>query len=428
VVFIAAPGRRAVRRAMLPLGLLFFATGIAVALVTPFLSLFLSTTVHAGPVQLIVFLLAAPLAGVLVSTLIGPLSDRRPVRRALMISAAAAGTIGSGLTAFVRDYWVLLAVTVTVTAAAGSLFPQSFAYARQILSAAGSGRAAMGISSLRTVFSFAWVTGPPLAAALLSWGGFGYLYGTAAVMYALAALVALTALREVSVPVPEEPVSAQPAHEPPLVSRWALLPSAAAFTMLLCPLTLSVQALPLFIEHDLGGRAIDAGPILGLCAALEIPLMLGFGALAGRVRVRALLLAGAGCGVAYYALAAAAPAIWVLAVGQVVNAAFISAVSGLGISYMQDMLPQSPGRATTLFTNSFPIGAMLAGPLFGVAERYGLRLAYGMSAALCVGGLLVLLAVRPPNHTVDDPPADPRAGELATPGGERSPRPGHQPR
>ncbi|GAA5189608.1 sugar efflux transporter [Rugosimonospora acidiphila] len=440
---VAGSGARAVRRAMFPLGLLFFATGIAVALVSPFLSLFLSTAVRAGPVRVIVFLFVAPLSGVLAATLIGRLSDRRPVRRALLIGAAVAGVLGAGFTAFVRDYWVLLGLAVTMTAAAGSLFPQSFAYARQVLSAAGSGRAAMGISSLRTVFSFAWVTGPPLAAALLSWGGFDYLYGTAAVMYALAALVALTALREVAAPVPAAPVpavpgpavpgpeqpsaAAQPATGPPPASRWTLLPSAAAFTMLQCPLTLAVQALPLFIERDLGGRATDAGPILGLCAALEIPLMLGFGVLAARIGVRALLLAGAGCGVAYYTLATAAPAIWVLAVGQVVDAAFIAAVSGLGISYMQDMLPDSPGRATTLFTNSFPVGAMLAGPLFGLAERFGLRLAYGMSAALCACGLLALLAVRPPGRPSGDPAAGPSPAAGSAPVGERAGRYGERP-
>jgi SET family sugar efflux transporter-like MFS transporter len=75
----------------------------------------------------------------------------------------------------VRDYWVLLGLAVTAFALAGSLFPQTFAYARQVLQQHDPGRAAMGISSLRTVFSIAWVAGPPLAAALLSAGGFRYM-------------------------------------------------------------------------------------------------------------------------------------------------------------------------------------------------------------------------------------------------------------
>ncbi|MGC4892395.1 hypothetical protein [Micromonospora sp. DT31] len=79
---------------------------------------------------------------------------------------------------------------------------------------------------------------------------------------------------------------------------------------------------------------------------------------------------------------------------------FIAAASGVGTSYAQDLLPGQPGRATTLFANTFPIGAMLAGPLLGVATGVGHRWAYGISAALCAGGLLVLLLLRPSRRSV----------------------------
>jgi SET family sugar efflux transporter-like MFS transporter len=390
------PRERRIGRALLPLGLVFLAVGISTAVVFPFLSLFLSTAVHVGPIKVTVFLVAAPLAGVLASTLIGRVSDRRAIRRKLLIGAAAAGLIGTGLTAFIRNYWILLALAVTATALAGSLFPQTFAYARQVLTRDDPGRAAMGISTLRTVFSLAWVAGPPLAAFLLRRGSFAYLYGTAAVMYAVAALVGIFWLDEVEAPTPAATTDDEPISDAPEASRWTLLATAAAFTLLQCPLTLGVQALPLFIDTNLGGDVADAGLILGLCAFLEIPLMLGLGWLTTRIRLRTLVLAGAGCGVAYYALATAASAVRVLVAGQLVNAFFIAAVTGLGITYMQDMLPGHPGRATTLFTNAFPVGAVLAGPLFGVAQHFGFRLAYGIGTALCAAGLLLLLIIRPP--------------------------------
>jgi len=131
-----------------------------------------------------------------------------------------------------------------------------------------------------------------------------------------------------------------------------LLLTAVAFTMLQCPLTLAVQELPLFISTDLGGDTSAAGLILGLCATLEIPLMIGLGALAYRIRPRLLILAGSGCGIAYYTLTATATGVWVLAGTQVLNALFIAAVSGLGISYVQDM-PQRPGQATTCSPTPF---------------------------------------------------------------------------
>ena len=413
----ALPREPHIGRALLPLGLVFLAVGTSTAIVFPFMSLFLNTAVDVGPVKVTVFLVAGPLAGVVMASLVARLSDRRAIRRRILIGAALAGVAGCALTAVVRDYWVLLALAVTATALAGSLFPQSFAYARQVLIRDVPGRAAMGISTLRTVFSLAWVAGPPLAALLLQTGGFLYVYGMAAVLYAIAALVAIFWLDEVDAPAAAPPIDGPAtASDAPETSRRTLWLTVVAFTLLQCPLTLGVQALPLFITDDLGGPVSAAGLILGLCAFLEIPLMLALGLLTTRIRLRTLLLVGSACGVAYELLATAATTVGVLAAGQVLNAFFIAAVSGLGITYMQDMLPRHPGRATTLFTNSFPIGAVLAGPLFGLSQQFGFRLAYAISAGLCAAGLLVLLAVKP-----RQPRLEPRSLSSKTPPGSLLP-------
>ena len=128
--------------------------------------------------------------------------------------------------------------------------------------------------------------------------------------------------------------------------------------------------------------------------ALEIPLMLALGRLTTRLPLRSLILGGSAVGVAYFAVATAAGSVGVLLAAQLLNAVFIAAVSGLGITYVQEMLPRQPGRATTLFANTFPIGAMLAGPLFGTAQHAGFRLAYVMGTALCALGLLLLVPTR----------------------------------
>jgi SET family sugar efflux transporter-like MFS transporter len=384
--------QRRIGLALLPLGLVFLSAGISLAVVGPFLSLFLSTEIHAGPVRTTVFLVVAPLAGVLVSSALSRLSDRRPLRRRLLITAALSGVVGTGLTAFVRNYWVLLALAITATALAASMFPQTLAYARQVLQRDSPGRAAFYTNLLRTTFSIAWVAGPPLAAVLLQLGGFRYVYGMAALTYLLAALVAIFWLAEVEVPEATAPAPADEAS----ADRRRIIPIVVAMTLLMAPLTLAVQALPLFISTDLHGDAADAGLILGLCAALEIPLMIGLGALSTRVPLRGLMLAGTTAGVLYYALAAAAPNVGWLFAGQVLNALFIAATNGLGITFVQDMLPGQPGRASTLYSNTFPIGAVLSGPLFGLSQHFGYRLAYVITTGMCLAGLLLLIVHRGP--------------------------------
>ena len=380
---------------LLPLGFVFLAVGVSVALFNPYLALFLSTEVDAGPLRTTVFLVVAPLAGVISSYVIGRYSDRRAIRRALLIGAAASGTMASLLTAYVRNYWVLLALAITAWALANALFPQTFAYAREVLTRTAPDRAAMGISGLRTVFSISWVGGPPLGAVLLEVGGFRYVYLASAAMYLIAGLIAVFLLDPLGpVPVPENTPD-QLLKSPVAAPGIVLIMAAAAFTLLQTPLTLGAQALPLFTSIDLGGEVSDAGLLLGLCAAIEIPLMLLFGWLSTRISLHWLILFGAVCGVAYYGIATLATGIGVMLAAQLVNALFIAAVTGLGISYVQEMLPAEPGRATTLFTNTFPIGAMIAGPLFGVAQNFGFRWAYGISTALCVLGLVVLIVLRP---------------------------------
>ncbi|MGK5680019.1 sugar efflux transporter [Actinoplanes sp. URMC 104] len=400
---VAPPARGSMSRRLLPLALIFIAVGIGTSFVGPFLALFLSDGVHASPLRTTVFLLVAPLSGVLVSSLAGRLSDRRPVRRKLLLTAAFGGMAGAALTAFVRDYWALLAITVTLTALAGTLFPQSFAYARQVLQQGDPKRAAMGISTLRMLFSVAWVAGPPLAAFVLADGGFTYTYSLVAVMYAIAALIVWRFLPEVTAPEGHAERVERQAPEAPRSTVFLLV---AGLTVVQTAMTLGVQAMPLYVSTELGGDVSQAGLILGLCAALEIPLLLGFGALGSRLPLRRLILAGVGFGIAYQLIATTAGSVWVLAAAQLLNAAFIAAVGGLSITYMQNLMPAHPGRATTMVTNTFPIGQILAAPAFGLAQHFDYRLAYGVNLGLCVLGLLLILVARRGRRIVPDVPRE----------------------
>jgi SET family sugar efflux transporter-like MFS transporter len=225
-------------------------------------------------------------------------------------------------------------------------------------------------------------------------------YATSAALYGLTAVIAIRWLNEApptAVPAPDDPPAethsrggAVPADAP----RSVIWLTAAGFTVMQCASNLGVQAMPMFVGNDLHGDVRDVGLILGLCAALEIPLMLGFGALSTRVPLRRLILLGGAFGVAYYGLATVSTSVWQLAAGQLLNACLIAVNAGLGVSYVQDMLPAQPGRAATVFANSFPVGAVLAGPVLGAAQQLGYRTAYATAAGLCLTGLLLLAVGR----------------------------------
>lgn len=374
---------------MFPLGLTFLTVGLSLALVYPFQTLFLTDAVHATPWQVTVFLMAAPISSVLVAAVVGNHSDRRPIRRRIIIGASVAGSTAMLLTAFVREYWVLLALVVSATALAGAVVPQMFAYARVGL--AGSDRTAMAMSGLRTMFSVAWVVGPFLASVLYTVGGFTLVYGGAAATFAVTGLIAVRWLPEQDQPSVHDGESSGAGRD---ASRRVVLMTLAAFVLLQCVGSLSVQALPLLLTTELDGGVGAAGVILGICAGLEIPLILGFGYLSTRVPLRRLLLLTPVFAVAYTLTVAGASATWQLGAAQLLNAAAIALLQGLGVTYVQDMMPRHPGRASTWFTNTFPVGAMLAGPVLGVAQQVGYRSAYLVGAVLAVVAFVLLLLAR----------------------------------
>ncbi len=379
---VAGPLARA--RSLLPLGTTTATVGVASALGVPFLSLFLTAEVHAGPFALGAFLLAGPIASVLVTSLLGRLSDARAIRTKLMMGAAAAGAVGYGLYVVVREYWVLLAVAVTLVAASTSLMSQVFAYAGLELERSKTARAPLVISMLRMLVSMSWVAGPPLAALLVAVSGFTGLFGVVAGCYVLVTLV-VSRLPEPRV----EQHKPATGHTPP---RRRVVLAVAAFVLIQGAGSLGIMNLPLFIAGDMGGSAADAGLVLGLCAALEIPLMVAFGAMAVRFSQHTLVLVGMTVAIAYHGVMAMTTTIGQVAAAQVLNAVVIAAVMGVGISYFQSLDPGRPGAVTALFGNTTVAGTMIAGPLVGIAAKIGYRDAYLMTITMSALGLLALAA------------------------------------
>ncbi|MEJ2854418.1 MULTISPECIES: sugar efflux transporter [unclassified Saccharothrix] len=364
-------------------------TGTGYALAFPFLSLFLVKELGASPFATGAFLLSGAASSLIVSTLIGRLSDARAIRRTIMITASVAGGVGYGLFAILRNYWLLLVVSIALLSVASALMPQLFAYARLVLERAGSTRGPLAISTLRTMMSVSWVGGPPLAALLIDISGFPGLFGSAAVICLLSAGVTAFFL-----PEPTAPEASTSTPTDTTGPRREIIFAAIAFTLLQGATSVGVTAMPLYITDVLHGTTSDAGLVLGICAALEIPLMLGFGALGMRIDLRKLVLSGGAVALAYYTVMLTTTATWQVMAAQLLHATVISAVMGVGISYFQDIAPDRPGYATTLYTNTMKLSGMLAGPLLAVSAFFGYRSAYAIGLTMSALGLVFLLAAR----------------------------------
>jgi MFS family permease len=159
-----------------------FLTGIAGALQTPTLSLFLTNEVHVRPAMVGFFFTGSAVIGILVSQFLAGRSDRQGDRKQLIVFCCLLGILACLLFAWNRNYFILLFVGVFLSSFGSTANPQMFALARE--HADKTGREAVMFSSiLRAQVSLAWVIGPPLAYALAMGFGFTVMYLCAAIAF-----------------------------------------------------------------------------------------------------------------------------------------------------------------------------------------------------------------------------------------------------
>jgi SET family sugar efflux transporter-like MFS transporter len=385
-------------RSLVPLGLVTTLVGLTGSFIVPFLPLFLSQIIHASPAQSALFLFLTPVAGVGVSTVVGRISDRPGARLWVLLVAASAGVVGYGSYAILHVYWGLLAVSLTLVAVASAIMPQVYAFGREVVQRTDPSRVTMGTNTLRMTMSLAWAAGAPLGAFVIGLINFSGLFIATALMHAvILAVVYLlrsnglepesTGRTATSTVVHAHPVAAIQGMPP---SRLQLVGTMVAFTLLQTVTTLTVTTMPLFVSVTLHGPLTRAGMVLGLCAAIEIPLMLIFAAMAARFSLQRLVLAGSVFGTAYCVATSLATSVWQVAAAQLLHACFVCTIGGLGISYFQELMPTALGRATTLFSNAGRVSGMLSGLAFGLVQVHGYRLAYVMALGLSIAGTGVL--------------------------------------
>ncbi|MCY0386253.1 sugar efflux transporter [Robbsia sp. Bb-Pol-6] len=389
----------------LPLAGATLMLGIAMSFTAPYLSLF--SIEHAGmtPLRLGFFMTLIAASGVVASTWAGKWSDRHGHHRELLLAALGAAAAGFLCLCFVTDYLALLAIGVLFLGAGGSALSLVFSFGRAALVVRNEAERAFATATLRTVLSVAWVFGPSVGALILAATNFYGLFlfaalgflGCAVVVWrmprtrrAAPATASPAAGRSAASPssAPEEAWSASDAglaaSDAP--SRLRLWRTVLALTLLGLAANATMIVLPLYIVRGLGGTRIDVSIMLGLGALLEIPMMLALGARGATLNKVRWLAACAAVHVVYFIAVAAVSRISWLIPMQALSAFVVAVTSCLGMTYVQDLLPRSPGAATALFFNAARVGSILSGVLSGVlvgALGYrGTFLVYGVLPAV----------------------------------------------
>ena len=367
-----------------------FLTGIAGALQTPTLSIFLTDEVHARPAMVGFFFTGSAVIGILVSQFLAGRSDKRGDRKSLIVFCCLLGVLACTLFAWNRNYFVLLFVGVFLSSFGSTANPQMFALARE--HADKTGREAVMFSSfLRAQVSLAWVIGPPLAYALAMGFSFTVMYLSAAVAFIVCGVMVWLFLPSMQKELP----LATGTVEAPRRNRRDTLLLFVICTLMWGSNSLYIINMPLFIINELHLPEKLAGVMMGTAAGLEIPTMLIAGYFATRLGKRFLMRVAAVGGVCFYAGMLMAHSPVILLGLQLLNAIFIGILGGIGMLYFQDLMPGQAGSATTLYTNTSRVGWIIAGSVAGiVAEIWNYHAVFWFAMVMIIATLFCLLRIK----------------------------------
>ncbi|HCU6028083.1 TPA: sugar efflux transporter SetB [Escherichia coli] len=367
-----------------------FLTGIAGALQTPTLSIFLTDEVHARPAMVGFFFTGSAVIGILVSQFLAGRSDKRGDRKSLIVFCCLLGVLACTLFAWNRNYFVLLFVGVFLSSFGSTANPQMFALARE--HADKTGREAVMFSSfLRAQVSLAWVIGPPLAYALAMGFSFTVMYLSAAVAFIVCGVMVWLFLPSMQKELP----LATGTIEAPRRNRRDTLLLFVICTLMWGSNSLYIINMPLFIINELHLPEKLAGVMMGTAAGLEIPTMLIAGYFAKRLGKRFLMRVAAVGGVCFYAGMLMAHSPVILLGLQLLNAIFIGILGGIGMLYFQDLMPGQAGSATTLYTNTSRVGWIIAGSVAGiVAEIWNYHAMFWFAMVMIIATLFCLLRIK----------------------------------
>lgn len=367
-----------------------FLTGIAGALQTPTLSIFLTDEVHARPAMVGFFFTGSAVIGILVSQFLAGRSDKRGDRKSLIVFCCLLGVLACTLFAWNRNYFVLLFVGVFLSSFGSTANPQMFALARE--HADKTGREAVMFSSfLRAQVSLAWVIGPPLAYALAMGFSFTVMYLSAAVAFIVCGVMVWLFLPSMQKELP----LATGTVEAPRRNRRDTLLLFVICTLMWGSNSLYIINMPLFIINELHLPEKLAGVMMGTAAGLEIPTMLIAGYFAKRLGKRFLMRVAAVGGVCFYAGMLMAHSPVILLGLQLLNGIFIGILGGIGMLYFQDLMPGQAGSATTLYTNTSRVGWIIAGSVAGiVAEIWNYHAVFWFAMVMIIATLFCLLRIK----------------------------------
>jgi MFS transporter, SET family, sugar efflux transporter len=370
--------------------------GIVMAVSSPLLPIVLSERIGMDKSQIVTYFLLRTLIGIVVTLGSGYLSDGIVARHKLVLIGGMLATVGNLLIATAtRPSHAYIADVFTVGVVV--LFPQLFAVAQGRVVVRWEREAqVMGITALRTLYSFGFILGTTLASLLaqrVDVQAAFFLFTVA--MLALTVYAARVLYRVETQRVDQYNHTANVAQAQPPKRPDVVLPAYAFIVPLVSLIVLqsadiSRQTYLALVMFQLYKDASIAPLMFAITATVELITMSLMGYLSSRIGAKLTIALGALIGALYFGIMSFSRFLPLLYLANAVYAVFVAALVGVAMAYIQGLLTHRVGLAGSLYIAVLYVG-QLAGtfsPLLVVGYDQTI---FVIPALLCMGGAAFLM-------------------------------------
>lgn len=381
--------------------------GMGIAITVPYFVLFATKELGMTTNQFGILLALAAVSQFTVNAIVARFSDTHSInRKVLIISALMMGAISFSIYFYIHNIWLFIIVYAIFQGLFAPAMPQLYASARESINVSSSrNNAKFANTVLRSMFSFGFLFGPLIGAYLIQFMGYAGLFGGTVFILLFTLVLQTFFYKDLNLSAKEQVGGTANIEKtaPNMLKDKTLFIPFIAFILLHIGQWMYTMNMPLFVTDYLKEQEGYVGTLASLCAGLEVPFMVILGMLSAKLATRTLLIIGGVSGGAFYFSIGVFENIYAMMIGQIFLALFLAILLGLGISYFQDILPDFPGYASTLFANAMVIGQLLGNLLGGAMSHWvGLENVFFVSATSIFIGMILIFFTKDQKYTEED--------------------------
>ncbi|MCI2933114.1 MFS transporter [Staphylococcus haemolyticus] len=381
--------------------------GMGIAITVPYFVLFATKELGMTTNQFGILLALAAVSQFTVNSIVARFSDTHSInRKVLIISALMMGAISFSIYFYIHNIWLFIIVYAIFQGLFAPAMPQLYASARESINVSSSrNNAKFANTVLRSMFSFGFLFGPLIGAYLIQFMGYAGLFGGTVFILLFTLVLQIFFYKDLNLSAKEQVGGTANIEKtaPNMLKDKTLFIPFIAFILLHIGQWMYTMNMPLFVTDYLKEQEGYVGTLASLCAGLEVPFMVTLGMLSAKLATRTLLILGGVSGGAFYFSIGVFENIYAMMIGQIFLALFLAILLGLGISYFQDILPDFPGYASTLFANAMVIGQLLGNLLGGAMSHWvGLENVFFVSATSIFIGMILIFFTKDQKYTEAD--------------------------